>query len=259
MAFQRRGCTNEPAPNRELVREHTASGKDPRWDTSIVGSWWRNAGHLARLADREPGRYISPLVSWRDAACRRTVRGQLWRQSDRQGSVWTEAIARPQQSVGASRARRLAMPTPRGSAPGKRSLRTSTNGGGWRTHSSADACIANTGRVMQRLIHDRQYAVNAPSVRGRCTRTAGRVALRFTSSHLLARSYRHVRMNTTIWRGRPCEFPASMRLIRLSYRFRGGSPSTLCRIAFAPTHLSHDECEHHLALAPGSSALDSGI
>lgn len=56
--------------------------KIPRWDQALLASWWRYAGHIARLAAREPDRWISKILTWRDAAYRRSVRGLLWRSND---------------------------------------------------------------------------------------------------------------------------------------------------------------------------------
>lgn len=131
-----------------------------------MASGWRYAGHLARLADRGPARWISALIAWRDAAYRRTARRLLWRQSDpaRQrldrgnrsstAGRWGDQILRPH-----------AMPKPRDFPPAKRQHNTTANWGGWsrytRRHRTEEPCrgrfvIGNA--VMPSLSFDLLYS-----------------------------------------------------------------------------------------------------
>lgn len=45
-------------------------------------SWRRWGGHVARLAAREPERWISEAIHWRDATYRESMRATFWREPD---------------------------------------------------------------------------------------------------------------------------------------------------------------------------------
>lgn len=52
----------------------------PKWissggDTAVVATWRRWVGHLARLADREPHRWVCGVAAWRGAWWRKTITG----------------------------------------------------------------------------------------------------------------------------------------------------------------------------------------
>lgn len=49
---------------------------------AVLATWWRWAGHTARLADREPTRWISKGIHWKDATCRQAIRGLPWTPGD---------------------------------------------------------------------------------------------------------------------------------------------------------------------------------
>lgn len=57
-------CVLQTHPWCECVE---AIAKVPRWDSALVTSWWRWAGHFARLVERDSSRVLSHILSWRDA------------------------------------------------------------------------------------------------------------------------------------------------------------------------------------------------
>lgn len=89
---------------------------------------------------RRPLLTNAPSAGWRDVAYRKGFCGD---KPIRRDSVWTEAIARPQQGVGTTRFMPLATPIPQDHVLGRRSNKTKPNDGGWRTCPSADTCGAN--------------------------------------------------------------------------------------------------------------------
>lgn len=46
----------------------------PPWDEAMTARWWRWAGHAGQLAAREPSRWVSRAVQWRNAWWLRIVR-----------------------------------------------------------------------------------------------------------------------------------------------------------------------------------------
>lgn len=50
----------------------------PRWDHAIATLWWRRGGHIAQ---REPGRWLSAAMHWRDAMYLHAPRAVYWRAS----------------------------------------------------------------------------------------------------------------------------------------------------------------------------------
>lgn len=54
---------------------------------AFLSNWWCWAGHVARLAARQPEQWIAETLTWRDVVHRETVRALHWRLSDagRQG------------------------------------------------------------------------------------------------------------------------------------------------------------------------------
>lgn len=58
------------------------AAKAPRWDVAVAASWWRYAGHIARVAKREPDRWVAQALQWRDASYRQAVRALHWSKSD---------------------------------------------------------------------------------------------------------------------------------------------------------------------------------
>lgn len=68
--------------------------KMPPWDHTLLSSWWRYIGHLARSAHREPDRWIDHLPNWRGEAYRRLVRELLLRQAIPHAKDWTAEVGR---------------------------------------------------------------------------------------------------------------------------------------------------------------------
>lgn len=52
------------------------------WGVALLSSWWRWAGHAARLADRFPDKWLAQALAWRDAWFREAMRGLHWRSAD---------------------------------------------------------------------------------------------------------------------------------------------------------------------------------
>lgn len=73
------GCAS---PTGEWCEQVRRVANIPRWDHALLSSWWRGAGHLVRLAQRQPDRWIARILKCCDAAYRRIVCGVLWRQND---------------------------------------------------------------------------------------------------------------------------------------------------------------------------------
>lgn len=55
------------AHRREEREASWSVGVVPRRGHAIASLWWRWAGHLARMCDREPERWVAVALSWRDA------------------------------------------------------------------------------------------------------------------------------------------------------------------------------------------------
>lgn len=53
----------------------------PSWDAALATSWWRLAGHIARLVHRDPETICERVLPWRDVWWKRAMRQLLTQRS----------------------------------------------------------------------------------------------------------------------------------------------------------------------------------